>query len=189
MALTVQTAIDRVMSRLNEGGTPVVLPPDIQPLITDSLEQTAEVVSGSSSPQVRQLLRKDFSIAVASGVGSFATAFADPEPPLRRALPTAYLVTAAGDVMQNLPDRTQLSLARPLGFFVYWILDGVILRTRNKDGSLTSLSTTVTATVTFVPLITSIDGQEIEEIFLSVLERLIKNRLSIVEPPKVQEAA
>lgn len=179
MALTNLTAIDRVLSRLNEQGVQVVLPPDIQPLLKDALEKTAEVVAGSESPNVRQLLRKDFSITIASGTGSFAAALADAEPPLLRALPMAYMVTSAGDVMQNLPDRQQLGLTRPIGFFVYWVLDNATIRTKNKDGSLTSLSTTVTGTVNYVPIITSITGQELETTFLDVLERMVKNRYSV----------
>lgn len=177
MALTVLTAIDRIMSRLNEGPTPLVYPADIQPLITDALERTAEIVADSDNPDTRQLLRKDFTITVTAGTGSFAAAFADTEPPLRKSLPSAYMVTTGGDVMQNLPDRVQLGLARPLNFYIYWINDNGTLRTRNKDGSLTSLTTTVTGTVNYVPIITSIDGQELETIFLDVLEKAVRDRV------------
>lgn len=83
--------------------------------------------------------------------------------------------------MQRLPDRAQLSLSRPLGFYIYWINDDGTLRTRNTDGSLTSLSTTVTCTANFIPIITSIAGQELETIFLDVLERGLKSRASVAQ--------
>jgi hypothetical protein len=181
MALTVLTAISRVMSRLNDQGVQVILPPDLQPLITDALEKTAEVVANNQNPNIRQLLRKDFTITVSSGTGSLAAAFADAEPPLLGALPSAYMSTSSGAVMQNLPDRQQLSLTRPLGFYVYWINDNGTLRTRNTDGSLTSLSTTVTGTVNYVPAITSINGKELETIFLDQLELMVKERFAVAQ--------
>lgn len=179
MALTVLTAISRVLSRLNDQGVQVILPPDLQPLILDALEKTAEAVAGNSNPNTRQLLRKDFTITITSGVGSLATAFADAEPPLLSALPSAYMVTSGGAIMQNLPDRQQLSLTRPQGFYIYWTNDNATIRTRNTDNSLTSLSTTVTGTVNYVPAITSINGKELETIFLDQLELMVKERFAV----------
>lgn len=176
MALTVNTAINRVLARFAEGETPLAYPADLEGLIPKVLERTAEMVAVHPNPNVRQLLRKDFSISIASGVGSLASAFADAEPPLLSALPLAYMVTTAGDLMHNLPDRVQLGLTRPVGFFIYWTNDNSTLRTRNKDGSLTSLTTTVTGTTQYVPAITSVNGKELEEIFLDEFEKLIRAR-------------
>lgn len=174
MALTNLIAINRALAYLDEAGTPAAYPADVQTLIGDALKRFAVVVAASETD--RQLLRKDYSITITSGVGSFAAAMATTEPPLIEAIPTAYLVITSGaSPMQYLPDRAQLTLTRPLGFFIYWSYDEGNLRTRNTDGSLTSLSTTVTATMQYIPLISSVPSQ-LENRLIEILVEMLKTR-------------
>lgn len=174
MALTNLTAINRALAYLDEDGTPAAYPADVQTLIGDALKKLALTVA--AHPDNRQLLRRDYSITITSGTGSLATALATTEPPLIEALPSAHLLITSGtNPMQYLPDRAQLSLTRPLGFFIYWTNDESTIRTRNTDGSLSSLSTTITATCNYIPLISSVPTQ-LEDQFVALLAGEIKSR-------------
>lgn len=176
MALTVLTAISRVLSRINEGPTPTVLPPDVEPLIPDALKKFAQIVG--KDPDTRQLLRKDFSVAVVSGVGSLTASLTAAEPLLTEFLPSAHVVTANGVQLHYLPDRTQLNLARPT-MLGYYINDESVLRTRNTpDGSLTSLNTTLTITGQCVLTIGDVPSQ-LEELYVDVLEGMVKERMAV----------
>lgn len=175
MALTVKTAINRVKGRLNEQGVEVILPPDVERLIPDALRRFALLVN--SSAEMSPLLRKDFSIVVASGVGSLTASLTAAEPLLAECLPNAHLVASTNTTpMQYLPDRFQLSLSRPLGFFIYFCNDQGTLRTRNTDGSLTSLNTTVTATAQYIPTIGNVPTQ-LEDLFITTLADMIKTAI------------
>lgn len=179
MSLTNLTAIDRVLSRLNETGGPVILPADVLPLIPDSLKKFAQLVA--SMPESRQLLRKDFSVTITSGTGSLAASLAATEPLLAEFLPSAYVVTATGVQLHYLPDRMQLTFARPtqIGYFTN---DEGTIRTRNvSDGSLTSLSTILTITAQFVPTVGDVPSQ-LEDLYLDTLEKMIKGRVSVAQP-------
>lgn len=176
MALTNLTAIDRAISRFAEGDQPIVFPSDVLPLITDSLKRFAQIVAGN--PQTAPLLREDFIVTVTSGTGSLSASLSAAEPLLAEFLPMAYVVTSGGVQLHYLADRTQLNLARPtmLGYFIN---DEGTIRTRNmSDGSLTSLSTTLTITGQFVPTIGDVPVQ-LEELYLNVLAEMIKERMGV----------
>ena len=162
------------MSRLNEGDSAKnrVFPGDILPLIDDALTKFAKVVAEDA--EQAPLLRKDYSITVTSGTGDLTASFTAAEPLLVDYLPGAYLVTSGGVQLQYLPDRTQLGLSRP-SLVPYWINDKGTMRTRNTDGSLTSLSTTITLTGQFAPTITDVPFQ-LEDLFLDVLAEMVKAR-------------
>lgn len=182
MALTNLTAIDKALSRLNEMGVQVVMPPDVVPLIDTALERFALMIAGTKDAQ---LLRKDFSVAVASGVGDLSVALAASEPLLQECVGGAFVVSTAGVQFHYLPDRTQLNLMRP-AIVPYWINDKGTLRTRNTDGSLTSLTTTLTVTGQFKPIISSIPTQ-IQEKFIDVLAGTIRERAEVISgTPQVQ---
>lgn len=180
MALTNLTAISKAVSRLNELGVEVILPPDIVPLISTALERFALVIAGSKDAQ---LLRKDFTVAITSGTGDLATPLAASEPLLQECIGGAYVVSTAGVQFHYLPDRTQLSLSRPT-MIPYWTNDRGTMRTRNTDGSLTSLSTTLTVTGQYKPIISSIPTQA-EERFIDVLAQVIKERVEVSSPQNV----
>lgn len=185
MALTVLTAINRALGRLAEGDTPMAYPADDQVLVTDALRMFS--IAMAQDPQNAQLLRKDFFIAATSGVGSLSASLAAAEPMIAEFLPTAHLVAMGSTTpMQYLPDRFQLSLARPLGFFVYFCNDQGTLRTRNTDGSLSSLNTTVTATAQYTPTIGDVPTQ-LEELFLNMLAEIIKSR-ALPQPAQAEAA-
>lgn len=181
MSLTNLTAISKATARLNEMGVEVILPPDIVPLISTALERFALMIAGTKDAQ---LLRKDFSVVVTGGTGDLATPLAASEPLLQECIGGAYVVTSGGTQLHYLPDRTQLALNRPT-MIPYWINDKGTMRTRNTDGSLTSLSTTLTITGQFKPIISSIPTQ-IEEKFIDVLAGVIKERAEVSSAPQVQ---
>ena len=174
--MTNQQAIDRVMSRLAERDDTKdrVFPADLLPLIDDALTRFATVVA--QDEEKSQLLRKDYTIAVASGTGDLTASFTAAEPFMADFADGAYLVTTGGVQLHYLTDRTQLNLARP-SMIPYWTIDKSSLRTRNTDGSLSSLTTTVTATGQYIPLITSVPVQ-LEDTLIDILEDMIKSRMS-----------
>lgn len=178
MALTNLIAISRAISRLNEAGTPVILPPDVLPLIMEALERFAR--NEAKIPETAQLLRKDFSVTVSAGVGSLTASLTAAEPLLAECLSSAYVVSSAGVQFHYLQDRVQLNLARPM-MIPYFINDQGTLRTRNTDGSLTSLNTTMTITSQYIPAIGSVPSQR-EEVFLNTLAEVIRERV-----PQAQE--
>jgi hypothetical protein len=172
MALTVLTAINRAIERLGEGERPVIDPADAQALIPDALKRFAEIVAQNS--ELAPLLRTDFSVTVSSGTGSLTTALTASEPLLAKFLPMAYVVTSTGVQLHYLPDRTQLGLSRS-NILPYYCNDKGTIRTRNTDGSLTSLSTTLTITGQYSPTISNVPTQ-IEELFIDVLAGMIQAR-------------
>lgn len=177
MALTVLTAINRAIERLGENSppgaqTPLIDSADAQALIPDALKRFAEIVAQNS--ELAPLLRKDFSVAVSSGTGSLTAALTDTEPLLAKYLPMAYVVTSSGVQLHYLPDRTQLGLTRS-NILPYFTNDEGTIRTRNTDGSLTSLSTTLTVTGQYSPTIGDVPTQ-IEEMFIDVLAGMIQAR-------------
>lgn len=172
MALTVLTAVNRAIERLGEGNTPVIEPADAQALIPDALKRLAGLVGQNA--ELAPLLRKDFSVTVTSGTGSLTTALTAAEPLLAKFLPMAYVVTSTGVQLHYLPDRTQLGLGRPM-MIPYYTNDEGTIRTRNTDGSLTSLSTTLTITAQYSPTIGDVPTQ-IEEMFIDVLAGMIQAR-------------
>ncbi len=181
MALTTLTAINRAIERLGEGAAPVIEPADAQALIPDALKRFAELVAQNA--ELAPLLRKDFSVSVSSGMGSLTTALTDSEPLLARFLPMAYVVTSAGVQLHYLPDRTQLGLERPR-MIPYYTNDAGTIRTRNTDGSLTSMNESLTVTGQYSPTIGDVPTQ-IEEMFIDVLAGMIQARTQ----PEAQPSA
>lgn len=177
MALTNLTAINRTLSRMAEDGAPAAYPADVLALIPDALKKFAQIVA--RNPDIAPLLRKDFSVVVTSGTGSLVASLTAAEPMLEEFMDSAYLVTTAGIQLQHLPDRTQLNLARPT-MIPYWTDDAGTLRTRNTDGSLTSLNTTITITSQYTPLISSVPSQ-LEELFIDTLTLMLKSRQAVPE--------
>ena len=147
---------DRVLSKLGEDA---VTGGDIEGVVPNALRRFATNVAYNPKTWIRELLRKDFQITVTAGLGDLTTPLTANEPLIiDRTWASNLFVTNGTIPMQPLPDRTQLNLERPK-FFVYYTVDGNLLRTRNLDGSLTSLSTTVTITGNFVPLLANIPNQ------------------------------
>jgi len=175
MALTILTAINRVLSRMAEANEPSAYPPDIEALIPDALKKFAQIVA--KNPDIAPLLRKDFSIVVTSGTGSLVASLTAAEPMLEEFLDSAFLVTSTGVQLHHLPDRTQLSLKRPQ-MIPYYTDDAGTLRTRNTDGSLTSLNTTITATAQYVPTIGDVPNQ-LQELFIDTLALMLKSRAAV----------
>jgi hypothetical protein len=148
---------DRVLAKL-EGA---IAGPEIEQVLPTALSMLAKKVAESKEPSYCQLLKKDFSVTVTSGTGSLTTPLTASEPLLVEYLPQATVSTAGGVKLHYLPDRTQLELDRPK-LLIWYTVDNSTLRTKNTDGSLSSLNTTVTITANAtVPDILSDDLVEI----------------------------
>ncbi len=164
--MNILSLIDQVLGRTGEG----VAGPEIEVFLPTALGRFGESVANDPRPNVRELLRKEFTIPVVSGVGDLSTALTDAEPLLASALPAANLyITAGTQPMQYLPDRVQLGLGRS-NIFIYYAIEGNSLLTRNTDGSLTSLNTTITATASYVPSLANVPAQ-LEDEFVDLVVR------------------
>lgn len=159
--MTTLELIDRVLNKLGEPSN--VAGPEIEAIIPSALSQFASQVANDSRPHMRELLRKDFSVTVTSGIGDLSTHLAASEPLIIENVPSAYLLVSSGlTPMQSLPDRVQLGLTRTTAV-IWYTIDGSTLRTRNTDGSLTTLTTTVTLTGNYVPTIAHLPDQLTDE--------------------------
>lgn len=136
--------------------------------IPTALQNLAEKIARDPRPDIRNLLRKDFSVTVTSGIGSLTTALTASEPLLINEIKAGNLFVTSGTTpCQWLPDRTQLGLTRP-NFFIWYTVDLSTIRTRNTDGLLTSLNTTITLSGNYVPLLSSVPAT-LEDEFLDSL--------------------
>ena len=159
---------DRVLGKL-EGK---IAGPEIEQVLPTALSMLAERVAKSTEPSYSQLLKKDFAVTVTNGTGSLTTPLTASEPLLVEYLPQAIAVTSSGVRLHYLPDRTQLELDRPR-LFIWYTVDNSTLRTKNTDGSLTSLSTTVTITANYVPTLASVPdnlSDDLVEIVIGLLQ-------------------
>jgi hypothetical protein len=159
---------DRVLVKL-EGK---IAGPEIEQVLPTALSLLANKVAKSNEPSYSQLLKKDFTVTVTSGTGSLTTPLTASEPILVEYLPQAIAVTANGVKLHYLPDRTQLELERPR-LLMWYTVDNSTLRTKNTDGSLLSLSTTVTITANYTPTIANVPdllSDDLVEIVIGLLQ-------------------
>jgi hypothetical protein len=143
--------IDRVLVRM-EGK---IAGPEVEQILPTALTMLAKQVAESKEPSVCQLLKKDFTVTVTGGTGSLTTPLTASEPILLEYLPQALAFTSNGLQLHYLPDRVQLNLERS-NLFIWYTVDNSTLRTKNTDGNLSTLATTVTITANYVPLIASV---------------------------------
>ena len=174
MSLTVAQIVDTIRERgLELDG------PEVDAALPAALNAFGDKIAKDARPDIRNLLRKDFSVTITSGTGSLSTAFTASEPLIAENVKDGNLYVTSGTTpCQWLPDRTQLGLTRP-AFFIYYTIDGTTLRTRNiTDGSLTSLSTTMTVTGNYVPLLSSVPSQLEDELVEEVIKVITEMRQS-----------
>lgn len=165
--MNIATLKDRVLTKLGETDLSGF---DIEAAAPSCLTKLAESVARSPD---RQLLVKDFEVTVTSGIGDLTDALTAAEPLLISEIPSGNLYVTSGTTpLQFLPDRTQLGLTRPK-MVGYYSIDNNNLRTRNTDGSLTSLNTTVTITGSYVPTLASVPDQLSDELVALVVEYLV----------------
>lgn len=176
--MTALELIDQVLSKLGEAQ---IAGPEIEGVLPQALRALARQVAYSPN---RELLRKDFSVSVASGTGDLTTALTASEPLLLECIDHAAIYgTSDTTPWQYLPDRVQLGLKRP-SMFVYFTVDKSTLRTRNTDGSLTSLTTTATVTSNYVPSLANVPSS-IEDDLVDVVIRILAPTVEAVAPAAV----
>lgn len=87
------------------------------------------------------------------------------------ALPMYGTILSGNNVLQYVPSIEQLRLRRPLtGLFIYYTVVGRKIYTKNTDGSLTSLSGTVTITCPTVP---SVSADTVSDLHPNLVDDLI----------------
>lgn len=178
MSLTLSDVLARVKPRIapmtpwNEWAR---LDFDIAVAIPTALNRFGEKIANDPRTDIRNLLRKNFSVTITSGVGDLSTALTGAEPLIINEIMAGNsYVTNGTQPCQHLPDRTQLGLTRP-NFFIYYCIDSSNIRTRNTDGSLSSLNTTLTITGNYAPLLSSVPSQMEDEFIDAVI--------NVVRPP------
>jgi hypothetical protein len=169
--MTTLELIDRVLNKLGEPSN--IAGPEIEAILPSALYAFGSHVANDARPHMRELLRKDFSVAVASGTGDLSAHLTASEPLIIENVPQDYFAVTGGTVpMQGLPDRVQLGLARSTAV-IWYTIDGSTLRTRNTDGSLSTLTTTVTVTANYVPTIGNVPSQLADEFVELVCSMLV----------------
>jgi len=162
--MTIAELKDRVLAKtgydLFQGG-------DVEAAVPTCLFRFARMTAMSPIMWKRELLKKDFSATIASGTSDLSASLTAAEPLLIEFISSAFVTDSNGNMLQYLPDRFQLKLKRP-AMFIYFTVDKSTLRTRNTDGSLTSLSTTVTIVGAFAPTLANVPAQ-LEDDFVDVV--------------------
>ncbi len=163
------TALDLIDIVLSKIGETTIAGPEIEGILPLALSKLSVRVADSSD---RPLLRKDFAITVTAGVADLTTHLTATEPLLMECINHAEIYSSGGTTpWQFLPDRVQLGLTRPQ-MFIYFAIDKSDLRTRNTDGSLTSLGVSATITASYVPLLASVPVLLEDELVNLVIQEL-----------------
>lgn len=146
-----EVLIDRVLAKM-EGK---IAGPEVEQILPTALSLLGKRTAESKQSSIPQLLKKEFTVTVAAGVGSVTTALTADEPLLPEYLPQALAYTSDGVLLHFLPDRVQLGLERSK-LVMWYTVDSSTFRTKDRSGSENSLNTTVTITANFTPLIGSV---------------------------------
>jgi hypothetical protein len=165
-----------VLERL--GSTEQELPkPRIVSFIPSALQALANKVAdpqGKTRQGVRELLRKDFSVSVTSGVGALTTPLTASEPLLLE-FARGYLVYNTADTRypySYCADKGSLLDDRPLGLG-YFTINGTDLLVVTSVGSRTPTAT-YTVRAPYVPTLALLPGT-LDDDFLGVLTEFVKN--------------
>jgi hypothetical protein len=168
---------DRVLSKLGENGP--IYGGDIEMAAENALHRFATNVAYSPRRWMRELLRKDFSVTITSGTGDLTASLTASEPlMIDRSWADNFFITSGTTPLQPLPDRTQLSFTRST-MFIYYTIDGNTIRTRNTDGSLSSLSTTLTITGNYVPTLANVPDQLTDDFVDVVVAYLLEDKTDV----------
>ncbi len=114
-------------------------------MLRDAMTRVSELVAASDDPSLRNLLRKTYTVEVEGGVGDFAAALADAEPPLLDFFRRAEVRFAAADDAKAdaastwLPSVAALRQSWPQGYY-YHALEGAQVSFRGPDGALGSVT-------------------------------------------------
>ena len=177
--MTVLELIDRVLSRLGEPN--IIFGPEIEAALPTCLNRFGDLVS--KTVWQRNLLEKDFTVTVASGVGDMTTALTASEPLIIEGMPNnEVFLTGVLIPAQYLPELPQLKLDRPK-LVAYYTVHGSSLFIRNTDGSLTSYTGTVTIHGSYIPAIASVPDQ-LKDMFVDVVVDYLQPQPAQPEQPK-----
>jgi hypothetical protein len=143
--------------------------------VSQAMAIVGEMIAASPNERTRNQLKKDFTIAVTSGVGDLTTSTTASEPMLDNALNQATITSADSSFpWQYIPTYEVLSLSRPTYGLIYFSVKNGNLVATDADGALGSLSTSATASCNFVPLPSSLSGSlDLEELGISTLAKLV----------------
>jgi|SRR5882724_3345916 len=128
----------------------------------------------AADKDMADLLRKDFSLTVASGTASLTTPLTASEPLMIQFLQFAKITSAdSNQPWQYLHDFTLLSLSRPTFGLIFFTVEGSSLQCTDTTGATGSLSTTATANSSFIPLVATISGiGDLEEQSVQILAEM-----------------
>lgn len=143
-------------------------------MVNQAMSLLAQEVAANQS----QLLQKDFSVTISSGLGSLTTSLTASEPMLLLSAPLAPIsdITSsdATQPWQYLPGLDQIYLDRPTFGMVFYTVNGSDLIATDTTGALSSLSTTAVCHTYFVPLPASLSGTpQLEEWGIKSLADLV----------------
>lgn len=189
MSMTSQQLIERATKRFPQ--VDLELRSRLYVLIPDALKSLGYQVMNSNDPMVKQKLIKDFTVTASAGTASLTTPLTASEPMILESLKSATMTHSTSDYpFQHLFDRQSLVLDRPSFGLIYDWVNGNTLRTRDTDGSLTALSGTVTISANYVPILTTVSGdQTLEEMLVEELVRVASTGIGAQMPQEAQVAA
>jgi hypothetical protein len=144
--------------------------------ILPALKSYMRLIAMGDDDSKRNLIFQDFTVALTTGTGSLTTAFAASQP-LIASSEKCWNVLVVGETAYSswLPDVMSLQMGRSR-LLSYFCIDGSVLRTRDRTGSLTGF-TAVNATVSgpAVLSITNLPSQLFDE-YIGVLAGMLPGK-------------
>jgi hypothetical protein len=169
MTISRQSLVDRAYIRLTEKGYQCSFL-RLDAMVQGAMTSMAMKVAVSPDEQLRNELRKDFSLSVGSGVASLTASLIATEPMIGSALQRAMITSADSSFPWQFIDYTILTLERPAFGLIYFGVKGTSLFCSDTTGVLGALTTTATANASYVPLVATISGKaDLEELAIQEL--------------------
>src|SRR5258708_2059600 len=174
--------------------------------IEDALYRLARKVSESTDRATKQLLQRDYTLALTSGSGLLSGALFQGNPVTTepffydRIDPSTVTHSSSPYKIQYVEHPSILDLSRPRAVIYYTVSDGRVL-TRNTDGATNTLGGTLAFTANYIPLLTSLPAQ-LESTLLdemmgiateklgnrSFMEKALENQAAAAQEQQLEQA-
>lgn len=165
-------AAQRTFARLRNKGIPAeqIKIPNLVSIIPDALRKlTFDTAKLLPEDPVRQILEEETTVTLTAGIGDLSTVEAANF--LAETIDRGKIFHPDSEYpLQPLEDELQLTFPWP-NAFIYFCVSGNKIKTRNTDGSRTSLTGDLTVTAIKIPTLDDLDEQ-LETDFLDHMEVL-----------------